>query len=98
MENNFLTYKGRPLVRCNDTIYYGDMHEKYVAFLHIQTTKMQGEVAVPDRIIVQLLSTDETLNPVQRIANKGERNGLFNAIELADIWLSRYCAKENEEK
>ena len=30
-----LTYKGRPLVRSGNTIYYGDMGDKYVAMLQI---------------------------------------------------------------
>ena len=25
-----LTYKGRPLVRCGNDIYYGSMHDPYV--------------------------------------------------------------------
>lgn len=29
-EKKFSTYKGRPLVRCNDEIYYGSMEEPYV--------------------------------------------------------------------
>ena len=30
-EKKFSTYKGRPLVRCNDEIYYGSMEEPYVS-------------------------------------------------------------------
>ena len=94
MENNFLTYKGRPLVRSGDTLYYGSMSDKYVAFIQIQSKKMQGDQEVADRVIVQLLATDETLSLKDRIANKGERKGLYEAIELADIWLNRYLKEE----
>lgn len=90
MEQNFLTYKNRPLVRSGDTIYYGSMSDPYVAMLQIRSKKMQGDTEVADLVFVQLLATDETLNPLERIANKGERHGLYEAIELADIWLNRY--------
>lgn len=90
MAQNFLTYKGRPLVRCGNCIYYGSMSDPYVAMLQIRSSKMQGETEVADDIFVQLLSTDESLSPLERIANKGERRGLAEAIELADIWLTRY--------
>ena len=30
-----LTFKGRPLVRCDKTIYYGDMGDKFIAMLQI---------------------------------------------------------------
>ncbi len=34
-----LTYKGRPLVRCGNDIYYGSMHDPYVVYLQVLTTK-----------------------------------------------------------
>lgn len=90
MENNFLTYKGRPLVRSGDTIYYGNMSDPYVVLMQIKSKKMQNDVEIADQVILQLLATDETLSLKDRIANKGERHGLSEAMELADIWLSRY--------
>lgn len=94
MEQNFLTYKGRPLVRSGNTIYYGSMQDKYVTLMHIESMKKQGDIEVADRIIVQLLATDESLSLKDRIANKGERHGLYEAIELADTWLTRYLKDE----
>ena len=34
-ESNFLTYKGKPLVRKGNEIYYGDMSEKYIVKFEI---------------------------------------------------------------
>lgn len=93
-ENGFLMYKGKPLVRCGDTIYYGDMCDKYVACLQIESKKMQGNMEVADRVIIQILCTDENISLRERIANKGEKHGLYEAIHLADIWLTRYLKKE----
>ena len=40
----FQTYKGRPLVRCKDEIYYGNMEEPYVIRMQIKSTKeVNGE-------------------------------------------------------
>ena len=93
-DNNFLMYKGKPLVRCGDTIYYGDMADKYVACLQIESKKKQGELEVADRIIIQILCTDENISLRERIVNKGEKNGLYEALHLADIWLTRHLKKE----
>ena len=39
-EKKFSTYKGRPLVRCNDEIYYGSMEEPYVIRMQIKSKKL----------------------------------------------------------
>ena len=94
MENNFLTYKGKPLVRSGDTVYYGSMSDSHVVLMQIKSKKMQGDVEIADHIIMQLLATDETLSLKDRIVNKGERHGLAEAMELAEIWLNRYLKEE----
>ncbi len=37
--SKFPTYKGKPLVRCGNTIYYGDMKDPYVIKMDIKSTK-----------------------------------------------------------
>ena len=32
-KSTFFSYKGKPLVRCGDVIYYGDMKDKFVVKL-----------------------------------------------------------------
>ena len=55
-----LTYKGRPLVRCGNDIYYGSMHDPYVVYLQVLTTKKEGNADVADKVHIVLLSTDES--------------------------------------
>ena len=82
-----LKYKGRPLVRCKNDIYYGDLKEPYVVFMQVLTTQEQDGVSVADRIRVTLLSTDTTKSPVERMVKTGDKHGLWSALEIADIWL-----------
>ena len=53
-----LTYKGRPLVRCKNDIYYGSLSDPYVIFMQVLTSKEENGVQVADRIHVTLLPTD----------------------------------------
>ena len=53
-----LKYKGRPLVRCKNDIYYGNFSDPFVIYMQVLTTKEDHGVQVADRIHVILLSTD----------------------------------------
>ena len=89
-ESKMPMYKGKPLVRSGNTVYYGHPAEKYVAMLQILGTS--GEVAgvpISDRVMVQILSTDESLPPMQRIIKKAEKKEIYQALNIASIWLER---------
>ncbi|MCC8072526.1 MAG: hypothetical protein LIO62_00125 [Clostridiales bacterium] len=86
---NFLQYKGRPLVRCNKTIYYGNMYEPFVICLNVLSEKDVKDLQVSDRVVVQLVNTDINALPKDRIVKKSEKQGLFNALDLGAVWLER---------
>lgn len=82
-----LTYKGRPLVRCKNDLYYGNFQDPYVIFMQILTTKEEESQVIADRIHVTLLSTDTTKSPIERMIKQGDKHGLWSALEISDIWL-----------
>ena len=84
-----LTYKGKPLVRCGNTIYYGDMADKYVIKMEIKSTKKIGETDAADKISVQLLTTDPNVRPKKQILKASEREGFYKALDVASFWLER---------
>ncbi len=92
-KKEFLTYKGRPLVRKDNVIYYGDMSEKYVVMLQIMSTKEEGDMEIADKVSVQLMDTDSDKRPKDRIIKKSEKTGLYNAMDIGAIWLERELAK-----
>ena len=92
-EKEFLTYKGRPLVRNGNTLYYGDMSEEFVIMIQIVSTKKEGDLEMADKVLVQLLSTDIELRPRERIIKKSEKIGLYNAMDIGAIWLERALKK-----
>ncbi len=89
----FLTYKNKPLVRCGNTLYYGNMSDKYVVMFQILTTKDLGGLSVADKVSVQLINTDPDVRPHDRIAQKTEKKGLHNAMDIGSIWLERALAE-----
>ncbi len=92
-KEKFLTYKGKPLVRCGNTIYYGYSYEPFVILINVVTTKKVGELDVADRVSVQLLNTDPDVRPRERIVKKSEKKGLYAAMDIGSIWLERALAE-----
>ena len=91
----FFSYKGYPLVRCKDVIYFGNMSDEYVVMLQILKTTTVGKLEVASKIKIYLMSTDEKLNPVEAIKKTSEKDGLYEALDLAEAWLER--ASRGEE-
>ena len=89
-----LTYKGRPLVRSGNTLYYGDMSEKCVIVMQVLTTKTVGDMDVADKIQIQLMLTDPEVRMKDRLLKKSEKNGLYNAMDIGSIWLERELSAE----
>lgn len=85
----FLNYKGRPLVRCGSTLYYGNMWEPYVVLLQIINEKPLFDQSVAGTVSVQLVATDPALPARDRIIKRTEKSGLYNAIDIGSIWLDR---------
>ncbi len=92
-KNDILMYKGRPLVRQGNTLYYGYMNEAYVVILQVMSTRELNGVEVADRVIVQLVNTDPNVRTKEKILKKAERKGLYNAIDIGVIWLERELKK-----
>ena len=90
----FLTYKGYPLVRSGDIIYYGSMADKYVVMLKILTKKKVGDLEVADKVQVQLMHTDEEMRARDRIVKTSEKEGLYRALDVGAVWLERALSEK----
>ena len=85
----FPMYRGKPLVRSGDTIYCGNMTDKYVIKIDIKTKKTVEDMEVADKCIVQLMLTDPEIRSRKQIVKTSEKNGLYLALDIADAWLTR---------
>ena len=90
VEGKFLEYKGRPLVREDNTICYGFMEDPYILQLTIMTTKKYHDHEVPDKVLIQILKTDDSLSAQEKIVKQDMKSGLTDAFEIGLIWLERF--------
>jgi len=88
-------YKGKPLVRCGNVLYYGDPAEPYIAMLQVLSTKPFEDMTLSDKVSVQILSTDESVHISRRVVKRTEKNGLYTALNIASIWLERTLKNGN---
>lgn len=88
-KQDFLTYKNRPLVRSGNTIYYGNMTDKFVIKMDVKSTKKQDDLDIADKVAVSLVHTDDNMSPKDRVIKSSEKSGLYEALDLGAIWLER---------
>lgn len=88
-DKKFLTYKGRPLVRSKKILYYGDMREAYVVMLQIANMNEVDGIEMAGHITLQMMSTDPNVAPNELVVKRAERDGLYEALDLASAWLDR---------
>ena len=91
-EKDGLSYRGRPLLRKGDTIYYGRMSDKYIIMLQIQEKKNENGLETATRVSVYLQQTNENIRPKERIVRKTEKPGLYEALDVGVVWLERALA------
>ena len=86
MAQDFMTYKGKPLVRSKNEIYYGDMAESHVVKFTILSEDANGE---PTKVNVQLLKSNTELADKDRVVKESTKSSMFEALDVGFVWLER---------
>lgn len=86
-------YKNKPLVRCNDVIYYGNISDKYIIKIKILNTISNFNIDVADKVSINLIDTESLIQQKEKIIKKCEKNGLYAAFDIADVWLCKALAE-----
>ena len=86
---NALEYKGHPLQRKDNIIYYGSFADKYIIMLQILDTKKVKDLDVATKVSIQLQLTDSSVKSRDRIVKKTEKDSLYTAMDVAAVWLER---------
>ena len=84
-----LKYKGYPLRRKDNLIYFGSMSDKYIIMLQILGTKKVKDMDVATKVSVQLQLTDPDIKSRDRVVKKSEKDSLYAAMDVASVWLDR---------
>ena len=91
-QNETLMYKGHPLRRKGNLVYYGSMGDKYIVVIQIMSTTKDGGLEIADKVHLELQFTDPDLKSRDRVVKKSDLPDLFSAIDMGSIWLMRALA------
>ena len=91
-KSTVLTYKGHPLRRKDNLIYYGSMADKYIVMIQVMSSEKDGALEIANKVHLQLQLTDPDLKSRDRVVKKIDQPDLFSAIDMGSIWLMRALA------
>lgn len=84
VEGKYLMYQGKPLVREENTIIYGDLNnDPCVLVLEIMSYTGEGEDKTPDTVLLQIVDAKDP----NKIIKQGQKQGMHAAFEMGLIWL-----------
>ena len=88
-EKTVLQYKGRPLMRKDNLIYYGSMADPYIVMLQVLESKDLKDLKLATKVSVQLQLTDPNAKARDRVVKKSEKDGFYTALDVGCVWLER---------
>ena len=84
VEGKYLMYQGKPLVREENTIIYGDLNnDPCVLVLEIMSYAGEGDNKTPDTVLLQIVDAKDP----NKIIKQGRKQGMHAAFEMGLIWL-----------
>ena len=82
-----LMYKGKPIVRRGNKMYYGFIDDDYIVELLVKDTEKIDNLDVTTEISVQLLTNKSQLQDSERVVKSSKKNSLYAALDLGAVWL-----------
>ena len=92
-EMKTLMYKGKPLVRQGQFVFYGFPDDKYILYMNIVESKNIGNIDVATKELVQIQNTDNDISFNEKIIKQCEKRNFYDAFEIGTIWLERELKK-----
>ena len=88
VKTNILTYKGKPLVRQDKMICYGNPSDKYILILNVTETKKVKEFEIASKVFLRIQSTGTSADEKDTVLKFAEKDSLYEAFDLGEAWLT----------
>ncbi len=88
--SKLMSYNGKSLVRCGNVLYLGDLSASHFAMMQIISFDKVQDLDVPQKVAVQLIANDPSLSPKDKVIKRAMKDSLYNAMDIANVWLQQY--------
>lgn len=85
-KKKILTYKGKPLLKCGNRVYYGNLEDKLILALDILESEENKDIKSTKKVKMQIMDNSGELGNGQ-VFRKGERENLYKALDIGEWWL-----------
>ncbi len=86
-KKDLLMYKGKPLIRTGNTIYYGDPNDAFIITMVINKSDTILGLPVSTDVTIYLQTNIPGSLGKGKTIKKAERDGLYRALDIGSIWL-----------
>ena len=86
-KKKFLTYKGKPLIRCGNRLFYGNLEDKYILVLDIVESEEKNGIRISKKVKIQLMDNTAEFGKGD-VYRKAERSNLYKALDIGEWWLT----------
>lgn len=87
-----LVYKGHPLRRVGNMIYYGSMADSHIILMQVKESRKENDLEIATKVSIELQRTGANLRSRDRVVKKSEKDSLYAAMDISSIWLERALA------
>lgn len=81
-------YKGKPLLRCGNRVFYGYLDDRYILVLDVVESEKIKDIEVSKKVKISLMDNTGELGKGQ-VFRRGERTNLYAAIDIGEWWLKQ---------
>ncbi len=81
-----LTYKGKPIYRKGNRIYYGNLEDDLILVIDIVESKKSKDITVTKKAVFYIQDNTGELGE-GAVYRKGERDSLYKAFDMGSWWL-----------
>lgn len=82
-----LKYHGKPLIRKNNQLFYGNLEDRYILVLTVISSSQVEDIEVATKVKVEIQDNEGVIGK-GRTYRKTERDNLYRALDIGSFWLS----------